>query len=80
MVSFFLNIFDYEESVHFLQVAFQDLRRKKMEESGKDPGPLDKEADIVKLINFIPAHNSSRKLKEVYVDARLHLTELLMKG
>ena len=51
-----------------------------MEESGKDPGPIDKEADIVKLIKFKPAHDSFRKLQEVYVDARLHLTESLMKG
>jgi hypothetical protein len=51
-----------------------------MEQSGKDPGPLEKEADIVKLIKFKPAHDSFRKLQEVYVDARLHLTQLLMKG
>ena len=31
LVSFFLNEFEYEDAVHFLQVAFQDLRRKKME-------------------------------------------------
>ena len=80
LVSFFLNEFEYEDAVHFLQVAFQDLRRKKMEQSGKDPGPADKEADIVKLIKFKPAHASFRKLQETYVDARLHLTELLMKG
>ena len=80
LTSFFLNEFDYEDAVHFLQVAFQELRRKKMEQSGKDPGPADKEADIVKLIKFKPAHNSFRKLQETYVDARLHLTNLLMKG
>ena len=45
-----------------------------MEQSGKDPGPLEKEADIVKLIKFKPAHDSFHKLQEVYVDARLHLT------
>ena len=74
LMSFFLNEFDYEDAVHFLQVSFQDLRRKKMEQSGKDPGPIEKEADIVKLIKFKPAHDSFRKLQEVYVDARLHLT------
>lgn len=45
-----------------------------MEQSGKDPGPLEKEADIVKLIKFKPTHDSFRKLQEVYVDTRLHLT------
>ena len=62
LLSFFINEFEYEDAVHFLQVAFQDLRRRKMEQSGKDPGPADKEADIVKLIKFKPAHASFRKL------------------
>lgn len=31
LVSFFLNEVEYEDAVHFLQVSFQDLRRKKME-------------------------------------------------
>lgn len=47
---------------------------------GVDPGPLENEPDISKLIKFIPAHESFRKLQDTYVDARLHLTELILKG
>lgn len=47
---------------------------------GQDPGPLENEPDISKLIKFKPAHESFRRLQETYVDARLFLTEIIMKG
>ena len=61
-------------------MAFQNLRRNKMKKGGQDPGPIDKEPEIAKLIQFKPAHASFRKLQESYLDARLYLTELTHRG
>ena len=77
---FFLDQMDYEDAVHYMQMAFQNLRRNRLQKDGVDPGPLENEPDISKLIKFIPAHDSFRKLQETYVDARLYLTELILKG
>jgi len=71
---------DYEDAVHYMQMAFQNLRRNRLTKDGVDPGPLENEPDISKLIKFIPAHDSFRKLQATYVDARLYLTELILKG
>ena len=38
---------------------------------GHDPGPLENEPDISKLIKFKPAHNSFRRLQEHYKDSQL---------
>lgn len=62
MMTFFLDQMQYEDSVHFMQLAFQNLRRNKMKKGGQDPGPIDKEPEIAKLIQFKPAHASFRKL------------------
>lgn len=80
MMTFFLDQFDYEDSVGFMQLAFQNLRRARQKKGGVDPGPIDKEPEIAKLIQFKPAHNSFRNLQESYLDARLYLTELTHKG
>lgn len=77
---FFLDQMDYEDAVHYMQMAFQTLRRNRLAKDGQDPGPLESEPDISKLIKFKPAHESFRRLQETYVDARLFLTELIMKG
>ena len=80
MQEFFLDQMDYEDAVHYMQMAFQNLRRNRLKKDGVDPGPLENEPDISKLIKFIPAHDSFRKLQETYVDARLYLTEMILKG
>ena len=77
---FFLDQMDYEDAVQFMQMSFQTLRRNRLMKDGQDPGPLENEPDISKLIKFKPAHNSFRRLQETYVDARLFLTEIIMKG
>lgn len=77
---FFLDQMDYEDAVAFMQMSFQTLRRNRLMKDGQDPGPLENEPDISKLIKFKPAHDSFRRLQETYVDARLFLTELIMKG
>ena len=77
---FFLDQLEYEDAVQFMQMSFQTLRRNRLMKDGHDPGPLENEPDISKLIKFKPAHNSFRRLQETYVDARLFLTELIMKG
>ena len=71
---------DYEDAVGYMQMSFQTLRRNRLLKDGQDPGPLENEPDISKLIKFKPAHHSFRRLQETYVDARLFLTELIMKG
>ena len=71
---------DYEDAVHYMQLSFQTLRRNRLVKDGQDPGPLESEPDISKLIKFKPAHDSFRRLQDTYVDARLFLTELIMKG
>lgn len=80
LTNFFLGELEYEDAVEFLQSSFQFLFRKKLISEGKDPGPEDEEADILKLIKFKPTHNSFKKLQESYVDARLHLTNQTLKG
>ena len=80
MNEFFLDQLDYEDAVAFMQHTFQNLRRNRLIKDGQDPGPLENEPDISKLIKFKPAHDSFRRLQETYVDARLFLTELIMKG
>lgn len=77
---FFLDTMDYEDAVAFMQMSFQTLRRNRLMKDGQDPGPLESEPDISKLIKFKPAHESFRRLQETYVDARLYLTEIIMKG
>ena len=77
---FFLDQMDYEDAVHYMQLAFQNLRRNRLKKDGQDPGPMESEPDISKLIKFKPAHESFRRLQETYVDARLFLTELILKG
>ena len=71
---------DYEDACQFLQETFQTLRRNKLIKDGSDPGPIEKEPDVSKLIKFKPAHNSFRKLHETYVDSRLYLTNQILKG
>lgn len=56
------------------------MRRNRLTKDGQDPGPLESEPDISKLIKFKPAHESFRRLQDTYVDARLFLTELILKG
>lgn len=51
-----------------------------MKKGGIDPGPIDREPEISKLIQFKPAHNSFRNLQESYLDARMYLTDLVHKG
>ena len=80
MMEFFLDQMDYEDAVEFLQETFQTLRRNKLMKEGIDPGPREKEPDVSKLIKFKPAHNSFRKMHETYVDARLYLTDKILKG
>lgn len=80
MCEFFLDLMDYEDAVEFMQEAFQTLRRNQQVKEGQDPGPIDKEPDISKLIKFRPAHASFRRLQETYVDARVYLTDLILKG
>ena len=80
MNEFFLDQLDYEDAVAFMQHTFQNLRRNRLIKDGQDPGPIENEPDISKLIKFKPAHDSFRRLQETYVDARLFLTELIMKG
>ena len=77
---FFLDQMDYEDAVDYMQRAFQTLRRNRLMKDGQDPGPLESEPDISKLIKFKPAHAAFRRFQETYVDARLFLTELIMKG
>jgi len=43
-------------------MSFQTLRRNRLLKDGQDPGPLENEPDISKLIKFKPAHNSFRRL------------------
>lgn len=80
LVEFFLDQMDYEDSVHFLQASFQTLRRNKLMKEGTDPGPLQNEPDVTKLIPFKPCHDSFRKLQDSYLDSRLYLTNLIMKS
>ena len=47
---------------------------------GTDPGPLEHEPDVTKLIPFKPCHNSFQKLQDSYLDSRLYLTNLIMKS
>ena len=50
MMTFFLDQFDFEDSVQFMQLSFQNLRRMRMKKGGVDPGPIDREPEISKLI------------------------------
>jgi hypothetical protein len=79
-MEFFLDQMDYEDACGFLQESFQHLRRNKLIKDGNDPGPIEREPDVSKLIKFKPAHNSFRKLHETYLDARLYLTNQILKG
>ena len=62
MMTFFLDQLEYDDAVQFMQLQFQNLRRTRQKKFGIDPGPLDKEPEETKLINFKPAHNSFRNL------------------
>jgi|LauGreDrversion4_2_1035121.scaffolds.fasta_scaffold467190_1 hypothetical protein len=74
LIIFYLGEIKTEDAVEFIQVCFQHLHRKKLQEGGIVLPPLDDEPDWLRLIRFKPTHKSFHHLQQSYVDGRLHLT------
>lgn len=80
MTLFFLNEMHQEDAVEFLQVCFQHLHRKKLNDAGMKLANMGDEPEWLRMIKFKPTHNAFRNLQGSYVDGRLHLSDLVSKG
>ena len=63
LIIFYLGEIKTEDAVEFIQVCFQHLHRKKLQEGGIVLPAIDDEPDWLRLIRFKPTHKSFHHLQ-----------------
>lgn len=63
LIIFYLGEIKTEDAVEFIQVCFQHLHRKKLQDGGIQLPPIDDEPDWLRLIRFKPTHKSFHHLQ-----------------